>query len=149
MKTLDRYDIKDTYIPIRESEKLLTNGEYKKNQPLVIFISGFTTNLRKERSPSHDTLAEVYVRFRPELNFMVSFVFKIIIIITKTKYFLSNRPSTQVRYQANEATLLHKIQFYLNKICTWIQNIFNSQRRISWSFLPIIPQKCNTHQTNW
>lgn len=76
LKTLDRYDIKDTYIPIREPEKLLTIGEYKQNQSLVIFISGFTTNLRKERSPSHDTLAEVYVRFRPEVNFMVGLVFK-------------------------------------------------------------------------
>lgn len=64
--------IKDTYINITEPENLWNNIEYKKNQPLVIFISGFTTNLREENSPSHDALANAYVKFRRDVNFVVN-----------------------------------------------------------------------------
>lgn len=80
LKTLGQENkIEDTYIPITKPEELCNNEKYKRSKPSVIFISGFTTNLREERSPSHDALANAFVKHRPQVNFMVnlrySFVF--------------------------------------------------------------------------
>lgn len=78
LKTLNDYSnqVEDTFF--KNAEKLWRNDKYKKGNPLVIFISGYTTNLRKDRSPSHDALGNAYARFRPEINFVVNLHYSLV-----------------------------------------------------------------------
>lgn len=79
-KTLDK--VVDNFIPISDPEELWNHAAYKKDQPLVIYISGYLTNLEKRRSKSHDALTRAFVKFRPDINFVV--------IITQSLIFTVN-----------------------------------------------------------
>lgn len=104
LKTLNATgQVEDTFIPITNPEDLWTNAKYKQNKPLVFYISGYATNLDTRRSISHDSFANAYVKYRPEVNFVVRFVFQIdqhkrYEHTFKTRYFLFSRPLIQVIY---------------------------------------------------
>lgn len=72
LKTLNETDdVIETFIPITRPEDLLNHPQFKKKEELVIFLSGFMTNLKEARSSAHDALANAYVKHRSGVNFVV------------------------------------------------------------------------------
>lgn len=59
-------------IPIINSTQLWHHREFNPNLPLVIFVTGWKTNLLEERSEPQDTMTDAYL-CRGNVNFVVEF----------------------------------------------------------------------------
>lgn len=59
-------------IPLTNPTQLWASRVFNPNLPLVIFVTGWKTNLLTERSEAQDTLANAYL-CRGNVNFVVSF----------------------------------------------------------------------------
>lgn len=61
-------------IPITSSTQLWTNTKFNPSLPLVIFFTGWKTNLKQQPSEVQDALVNAYL-CRGNVNFVVSPVF--------------------------------------------------------------------------
>lgn len=59
-------------IPITTPTQLWEHHEFNPNLPLVIFVTGWRTNLLEEPSVPQDTMADAYL-CRGNVNFVVNF----------------------------------------------------------------------------
>lgn len=59
-------------IPITNPAQLWTNGAFNPNLPLVIFVTGWKTNLLIKRSEAQEALTDAYLD-RGNVNFVVGF----------------------------------------------------------------------------
>lgn len=61
---------KDISVPLEQPEKLWTNDEFNKDLPLVLLITGWTTNFNDPNS-ALDTIYNAY-KCRGNINFVVN-----------------------------------------------------------------------------
>lgn len=72
-------------IPIKNPDALWNHTEFNSNNPLVIFVTGWKTNLKQGISEAQDVMADAYL-CRGNVNFVV-IIFPIFFIFRGKKQF--------------------------------------------------------------